>query len=324
MQQLDTTRVARLTGPDSDNATDVRWNVHGTDLGHPLAHRGRLHLVFGDTWGADGVEGRDWRSNVMARVADPDPAKGLVFADMVTDDRGWAKELLGSRKITHWEKTVIPTNGVSTGERMVLHYMSVRRWGRPGRWRLNHAGLAHSDDDGRTWTKHRRARWPGRSNFGQVAFVPADAMPDGDAAHVHVFGIPGGRLGAAHLARVPRDEVLAVDRYEYWDGTWWQPDRAAAAEVVPAPVGELSVRWSSHHERWIMLYLHARRHEVVARTATDLTGPWELAAVVATATDYPMLYAPYLLPETSASLDLYFTMSRFDDYNVDLMRTCLQ
>src|SRR5579864_3285402 len=30
----DVVRVAQLTGPGSANATDIRWNVFGADLGH--------------------------------------------------------------------------------------------------------------------------------------------------------------------------------------------------------------------------------------------------------------------------------------------------
>src|SRR6056297_3234385 len=62
--------VRQLTGPDSPNATD-RWNVHGTDLGHMIRHKGALYMVFGDTYGPDGGA---WRSSTMARIADPQDA----------------------------------------------------------------------------------------------------------------------------------------------------------------------------------------------------------------------------------------------------------
>lgn len=311
---MDVEDVAQLTGPGSINATDVRWNVYGTDLGHPVVHRGNLYLVFGDTWGADGVEGRQWRSNVMARVADPDPRHGLEFADMLTDERGWARELLSSRKIRGIEKTVIPTAGISDGRRLVLHYMSVRSWDGPGRWTVRHSGFAHSDDDGRTWRKDRRARWRGGRRFGQVAFAHDDGRPR------FMFGIPAGRHGSAVLARLPGGDPLRLDRYEYWDGHRWQDDEASAAPVVPAPVGELSVRWSPYHDRWLMLYLHEGRRAVVLREARAVTGPWEGPRVVATADRFPQLYAPYLLPDTGTGTDVFFTMSRFDVYNVFLMR----
>ena len=75
----DTYEVARLTGPGSINATDSRWYVHGTDLGHMFEHRGRTYMVFGDTFGPPGKPpafGEDWRSNVMAYGRDRDPSDG--------------------------------------------------------------------------------------------------------------------------------------------------------------------------------------------------------------------------------------------------------
>lgn len=306
--------VAQLTGAGSPNDTATRWNVHGTDLGHTFEHRGELYMVFGDTYGEGGLQGADWRSNVLARIADPDPAAGLAFTEMVAGPSGQAREILHSRKINGVEKTVIPTYGVSTGDRMVLHYMSVRRWGAAGEWDVDHAGLAWSDN-GRTWLKARDAVWSG-DTFAQVAFVPA-------AGRIYVFGIPAGRSGGARLARVDRAELLDLDAWEYWTGeTWVRGDRGAAVEVVPGPVGELSVTWSPAHARWLMLYLNHDGEAVVLRSARSLTGPWSAESTVVTAAEQPTLYAPYVVPGASGD-ELYFTLSRFDVYNVFLLKVGL-
>ncbi|MDP8932036.1 MAG: DUF4185 domain-containing protein, partial [Actinomycetota bacterium] len=82
--------VAQLTGPGSINRTDERWNVHGTDLGHLFEHEGQLVMVFGDTFGP---EKRDWRSNALARLSHA-TRDGLHIESMVTDARGWARELI--------------------------------------------------------------------------------------------------------------------------------------------------------------------------------------------------------------------------------------
>lgn len=133
-QQADAPRltaavIAKLTGPESLNETGAWWNVYGTDLGHMFEHEDRLFLVFGDTYRD---RKRAWRSNVMAWTEDDNPRDGLSFDGMITAPSGHAQELLPSRKIWGWERTVIPTYGVSVGGRMFLHYMSVRYWGRPG------------------------------------------------------------------------------------------------------------------------------------------------------------------------------------------------
>lgn len=302
----------QLTGPGSPNQTFERWNVGGTDLGFTFFHDDDLYMVFGDTYGR---ERRDWRSNTMAKLADVEsPAAGLEIEHFISDPSGRATELLSSKKVYWVEQTVIPTSGISVGSRMILHYMSVRRWVAPGRWRINHAGLAYSDDDGQTWVK-TGPEWGARSNFAQVAFVRDPEEPDS----VYVFGIPAGRFGQVRLARASADSILRTASYEYWDGRDWTSAEAAAEAVVPAPVGELSVAWNGYLGRWVMMYLDERHKAIVVRTAEQLTGPWTEPKLVTTARDHPQLYAPFIIPFQSDQPEIFFTMSRWDSYNVYLM-----
>ncbi len=311
------TVTQQLTGPGSPNRTFQRWNIGGTDLGHTFFHKGDLYMVFGDTYGR---ERQDWRSNTMAKVAAIDsPASGLEFESFVGDAEGRATELLSSHKVYWVEPTVIPTNGVSVGDRMILHYMSVRRWVAPGRWRINHAGMAYSDDDGITWARTGEM-WDKSTNFAQVAFV----RDPGDSDHIYLFGIPAGRHGAVHLARVPVDDILNIRAYRYWDGTEWSPAHSDAVEVAPRPVGELSVAWSGHLDLWMMMYLNERHRAIVVRTAEELTGTWSDERLITTGQDHPQLYAPFIIPFDSNDPDVFFTMSRWDAYNVFLMHLHLQ
>lgn len=312
-EQLGSLSVTQqLTGPGSPNQTFERWNVGGTDLGFTFFHEGDLFMVFGDTYGR---ERQDWRSNTMAKMADIEsPASGLQIEHFISDPSGRATELLSSQKVYWVEQTVIPTNGVSVDSRMVLHYMSVRRWTAPGQWRINHAGLAFSDDDGRSWIK-TGPMWGERSNFAQVAFVRDEAKP----GSVFLFGIPAGRFGHVRLARVASDSMLRRAAYEYWDGSAWTSAEEEAATVVPAPVGELSVAWSDHLGLWVMMYLDERHRAIVVRTSETLTGPWSEPSLVASARDHPQLYAPFIIPFESGEPEIFFTMSRWDSYNVYLM-----
>lgn len=307
--------ISQLTGPGSPSRTDERWNIAGTDLGFSFKHRDKLYMVFGDTWGRDGVQGADWRSNTMA-IAEPHPDHGYVIADAVAGSNGEAKELLRSLKVPKEEYTVIPTAGIAVDDRMYLHYMSINYWDQHD-WGyqepvLNGSGLAYSDDGGQTWVKDETAWWPGNSDFGQAAMVKRDG-------YVYMFGTPAGRFGPAKLLRVAETELLNPAEYEYWTGDIWESDPAMAAEVVPAPVGELSVRWSDHHQQWFMMYLNDITHTIVLRTASQLTGPWSDEEIIVTAAEYPHLYAPFMLPIEGE--DIYFTMSIFQpDYQVFLMK----
>jgi hypothetical protein len=89
--------------------------------------------------------------------------------------------------------------------------------------------------------------------------------------------------------------------------------------VVPGPVGELSVAWIGYLERWVMMYLDARHRAIVVRTSETLTGPWSEPSLLASARDHPQLYAPFIIPFDSNEPDIFFTMSRWDSYNVYLM-----
>jgi hypothetical protein len=249
-------------------------------------------------------------------IATDEPGSGFIVRDMVTDEDGQAKELLASLKKPGREYTVIPTSGIAVGGRMYLHYMSVRDWkGTSWGYRgpaVNGAGFAFSDDGGQSWVKDESARWTGETSFTQAAMVE-------DEGHIYVFGTPAGRFGPAKLLRTTGDRLLDPGSYEYWSGSGWVSDAATAAEVVPAPVGELSVRWSPYHERWLMMYLNDVTHNIVLRTAEKLEGPWDAEQVVVRAREFPTLYAPFMLPQISGP-DIYFTMSLFNVYNVFLVR----
>jgi hypothetical protein len=316
----DTFQIARLTGPDSINDTGPRWGVYGTDLGSMFEHRGRIYHLFGDTFGEPGLPGQgQWISNTLAWGRTRDPAEGLFFDHMPTDETGTAKELIPKQALPF---NTIPTYGVSTGSRMFLHYMDVIEFVGGGDWNLDSSGIAYSDDDGENWTLSE-VTWPGDSNFGQACFVK-------QGQYVYLFGIPGGRHGGIQLARIHRQDMLAQDRYEYWDGTGWvRGDHTAAITLVPGSVGEFSIRWNSYYRKWLLTYLHdVPRPEwgtgaVVIRVADCLVGPWSEERVVVTSLEAPQLYAPFLPPRWNDGPDIYFAMSLFGPYDVFWWHTSL-
>jgi hypothetical protein len=319
--------VALLTGPGSINATDVRYQVKATDLGIMWRdEQGRILTAFGDTFGA-GWTGPgsgagdpatlDWRSNTLARSTDPEPGDGLTFDDFVTDRPGHAAELIPSLKQDHVEISTIPTGGVNVDARDYLAYMSVRHFGPPGRWTTNHSGIAYSADGGQTWVEALGARRPNTPSFDDPFQMIAFARRDG---LLYAFGTPNGRFGDAYVARVPEDRLLDPSGYEYWTGTGWRAGPATLARpVVDGPVGELSVRYDETLRLWVMSYLDEALGSIVLRLAPAPTGPWGPELAVASASTYPTLYGGFQHPH-SRGTEIYFTMTRFDPYNVSLMR----
>lgn len=79
----------------------------------------------------------------------------------------------------------------------------------------------------------------------------------------------------------------------------------------------------SYYRKWLMMYLNEDKAAIVLRAADCLAGPWGEETTVATAADYPQLYAPFMLPKWNDGPEIYFTMSLFGPYEVSLMQTSL-
>nr|WP_155980714.1 DUF4185 domain-containing protein [Nocardia sp. CNY236] len=320
--------VGQVTGRGSENRTDMRWQIDGTDLGLMWETTpGEVAVVFGDTFGdgwsvgGAGADDQDWRSNVIGFSTDRDLSDGLTLETFAQDSPCHAAEILASRKIKNWETTTIPTSGFAIGDRQYLSYMSVNRWSRiPGMWWTNYGGLAYSDDHGRTWHKDPHAKW--ENFFGLGRFQVAAMVPHGD--HVYMFGTPNGRIGVIGLARVPTDEVLNKSAYQYWvDGDWVPAAENDATPLVFGIAGELSVHFDQETDRWRMVYLDPARGAIVLRSAASPQGAWSDAVPLIDTADYPKSYGGFIHP-WSTSDDLYFMLSEWDSYNVYLMHARLK
>jgi hypothetical protein len=323
------TEIAQLTGPDGMNDTAAAA-VAGTDLGSMTNLGDRTYFFFGDTFGerdpdSTGGQGGIWRSNVSAWTTDHDPSDGVSFDGWApADDLGWAEALVEGEHDANdgeGEVTKIPTHGFAIGDTLYISYMSVSYWGEPGAWDANYAGLAKSTDQGETWTPLDEPRWPGDSNFIQVAPV---IVTDGGAEYVYFWTIPSGRFGGVALMRVPATEEAVEDptAYAYFTGTEadgtprWDSDMDAAQLVVEGTIGELSVMWSDYLDRWIMTYSDGG--DAYIREGVTPWGPWNAPVLLASGAEYPGLYSPYMTPRYVAGggKRIYFSMSLWGPYNV--------
>ncbi|WP_129785156.1 DUF4185 domain-containing protein [Promicromonospora panici] len=327
----DVERVGQITGAEGPGDT-TQYSVNFTDLGSMFEADGKVWFAFGDTFGErdddmTGGGGSLWRSNTLGWTTDADPSDGITIEGMILDDAGVAKELLASKKVDGDEITVIPTHGFATDAGMYLHYMSVRQWGTPGEWEVNHAGLAKSTDEGQTWEKLDAPRWGGESGFVQIS--PAHVTVGG-RDWLYVWGVTHGRFGGVSLARVPAAQVEDPAAWQYFAGLAdggagsgadaaprWAADPVDAALVLDDTVGELSVVWNDHLDRWIMTYL-AEGRGIVLREGLSPWGPWGEPFELVGATEVPGPYAPYMLPRYTedGGRTIYFALSIWDPYNV--------
>lgn len=322
------TEVAQLTGPGAINDTEA-VGVAGTDLGSMVTIGDTTHFFFGDTFGerspdSYGGQGGAWRSNVSALSTDSDPTDGISFDGWAPlDGIGLAAPLIEGDHDGNdagGEVTKIPTYGFAIDGDLYVHFMSVRKWGDAGAWDANYAGLVKSIDGGNTWSVVDGVRWPGDSNFVQVATAN---VRDGGEEYVYLWGIPSGRFGGVQLMRVKASvaTVENVQEYSYFTGVSggkprWSPDASQAVTVIDPTVGELSVMWSEYLRRWVMTYSDAGNAYI--REGLAPWGPWGDPIEVVSGSDYPGLYAPYLSPRYvgDGGKRLYFTMSLWGPYNV--------
>lgn len=323
-----TKMIARVTGATpagetmpNPNQIHMNYDVGGTDLGIVWDKGGGEYFIaFGDTNDTAG----NWnRSNVLAISSDTNLEDGLAFSTMIQSKPGHAKEILPSKKINNDEMTVIPTAGVTVGNRHYIHYMSVNHWGPAGRWYTNYSGIAYSDDNGQNWTKSPSARWYNNTSTWNNPFQMAAFLKD--SGFVYMYATPNGRFGDVYLARVPENGLLNIGDYRYWDGSGWSAAQSAARPVAIGVAGEMSVAYNTHFKRYIMTYLNEDRQAIVMRDAATPIGPWSGEKILVPG-DFTGLgqYNAYMHPLSNNGPQLYFIMSTwYPDYNTHLMKTTL-
>ncbi len=337
------TQVGWITGPNSDSYT--RFGISGADLGivwdnGQTGANNQVLIAFGDTFGNCSVPDQEWRKNTLFRSSDrnladgitvPNPVPGNIYAGSPVDAArpNFSRQVIQSLGLAATEVTIIPTAGISVGTTQYVNFMSVSQWGSAGQWSTNFSAVAVSNDNGETWTvpvTSIRPSWfntvPGVAftwgdqNFQMGAYVRS-------GGYVYAYGTGAGRGGMPFLSRVVESAVADKSAYEYYTPFGWLKGFPfLAVQVVWAPGSEMSVAWNDYLKKFVMLYTNTTS-AVVMRTADKPEGPWSQAKTIVSSTAIPGgIYAPYIHPWSTGS-DLYFTLSRWSDYSVMLMRTSL-
>lgn len=335
--------VGWITGPNTDSYS--RFGISGADLGivwdnGQSGAGNQVLMAFGDTFGNCTVTDQEWRNNTLFRSSDrnladgimtPNPVPGNIYAGSPVDAGrpNFSRQVIRSLGLAATEVTIIPTAGISVGTTQYVNFMSVSQWGSAGQWSTNFAAVAVSNDNGETWTvpvTSIRPSWfntvPGVAfTWGDQNFQMGAYLRNG--GYVYSYGTGAGRGGMPFLSRVVESSVTDKSAYEYYTPFGWLKGFPfLAVQVVWAPGSEMSVAWNDYLKKFVMLYTNTLS-AVVMRTADKPEGPWSQAKAIVGSTAVPGgIYAPYIHPWSSGS-DLYFTLSRWSDYSVMLMRTSL-
>ncbi|HEY0132808.1 MAG TPA: DUF4185 domain-containing protein, partial [Nannocystis sp.] len=223
-----TRKIADLTGPGT---SAEQWGVGGTDLGIPVRQPdGQIAYIFGDTFEDHGVGGPGWRSPVLLRSAPGNLAAGVQFTGAAGGQ--YAKQILDyAHNDVH--STWLPTDAITIGDRMYLHYMVNKGLGN-----VLWSEIAYSDDNGEHWVSSGTS-WAGDENLSLRQLWTWERGGDG---YVYTLSTAFTRDRGIILHRVPEDQLLVKAAYEPWgfsgEWAWGNP----ATEVLTGKFGELCLR----------------------------------------------------------------------------------
>lgn len=264
--------------------------IQGRDGGGSSSAFGQSIWVYGDTVLNDvASDGTNWHTNSwdirdratwMTDVETPVDALGAprYFVELSADELAW--------------------NELHAAEDCPEAPCSVR-------WALWPSNPLYDEARGRAWILYGLyndelpsgigiASWAGldqpvvRHTIGEGdswLLFPAPELEWANAPLVHddwlyAFGCQlRGLARPCMLARAPLEDPSDRSAWRFFDGDVWVADASEADELFDgAPIMEVS--WNDALERWLLVYSKPFDHDVVARTAEHLVGPWSREEVL--------------------------------------------
>jgi hypothetical protein len=320
-------------------STARQFGVGGADLGIPYDRSrfgsGLTGFVFGDTFTGDSKGSGTWLgSPILLYSADlPDATTsfeaasgGAQAAQLLTythnADNGYGVEV--SR---------IPNDAfVDPGGRTWLTYTSVRDWSAANdQYGALFCGLAHSDDDGRTWTDYA-AVWKNDGSDGYNGWSPlmmqsfAGIGNNNDDGYLYIVSKEWGRSHNRNgpiLMRVPWQQIATRADYQYWgwNGNAWAWGTSAPTPLFGGlgPIGELSVK--NIGGTWVMAYFDVGGYCVATRTAAAVDQVWTAPKQQIRGQapwwqfwvkSFPQLYGGYIHPLSVSPADVTLYVSQWN------------
>ena len=245
-----TRKIRDLTGPGT---SAKQWGVGGTDLGIPVRQpNGQIAYIFGDTFENDGVGGPGWRSPVLLRSAPGGLAAGIEFTGAAGG--AYAKQILDYEH-NELHSTWLPTDAITIGDRMYLHYMVNKGLGN-----VVWSEIAYSDDNGENWISSGTS-WAGDEDLSLRQLWTWERGGDG---YVYTLSTSFTRDRGIILYRVPEEQLLEKAAYEPWgfaDGAWaWGNP---ATEVLTGKFGELCLR--RVEDKWVLSWFNAGDYDITIK-----------------------------------------------------------
>ena len=259
--------------------------IVGHDGGRSATLFGHSVWIYGDTFlSVSDDAGRNFHSNSFAWMDDLDPFSGSDPSHGLSD---FAERLDGHGAPTTFfpftaEEAAYNQAHAADGARWALWPLAMTFDApraralvffeiidaKPGAWNFHGTGRSlaiWSDFDGSAIRPVDKLFAENEPTYGEAAAI--------DGERLHTFACAGGGIDEASctLARVPLASVEQRATWEFWDGVAWSSNIASARPVLRAGSGLCVFR---REGVWIATYARPLGNEVVARTASSLTGPW--------------------------------------------------
>lgn len=247
-----TRKIKDLTGTKTSSG---QFGVGGTDLGIAVRQpNGKIAYIFGDTFGGDGVGTGDWRSPVLLRSEPGNLEAGITFTGAAGGQH--AKQILDYAHDTNQWSTWLPSDVITIGQRMYLHYIVNKGLGQ-----VQWTKIAYSDDNGENWTQSD-ARWEGGENNSLQQLWTWERGTDGFVYILSTKFISRDRGIILH--RVPEGKILEKAAYEPWgfkDGQWkWGNP---ATEVLTGKTGEMCLR--RVEGKWVLAWFNQGDYDITIK-----------------------------------------------------------
>ena len=237
------------TGRPTAAKTLSNFGLDGADLGYPVENRGKLLLLFGDSWppphggGAAGGIPPDDAVGVTLRKDPPSRDGGCL--DLQIHDTGQQKRLFAPAKMVGPTPVKqgffnVPSGGVSVGKQLYgffwtdhcshpnpLGPLPESPLARPaptqkcpetdGSNSVGRAVLASSDDEGHTFN-HAVSMPVGFVYSIAVNAEQESDLPPNQRLGVFVFGVPRYRASAPYLAYAPPGSLADISTWRFFVG----------------------------------------------------------------------------------------------------------
>jgi hypothetical protein len=357
------TKISQLVGDydreretQTTNLTQTRYQLISTDLGVPFYHKGRIYLLFGDSFGGNG-------GDAIAHTTDFNPENGL-YLDFIQNASGiYQPVIVPGISQNAFE---VPMEGVSVNGRMYIYHTTDSTSG-PAGDTMGRSVVAVSDNDGYSFAYQYDLS---RQYFINVSIVQTEAaqwpgLPQTSGLGLVMFGSGAYRQSDVYLAFQPEAQIDTQASIRYFAGldsgvkpTWSTSEASAKALFNQPCVGELSVSYNTFIRKWIMLYNCAlsQTRGINMRWADKPWGPWSDPQIIfrpwedngychfihtswtfqkcdnvqdpGHENEWGGEYGPYqfetLATGNDTSTTIYFTMSTWNPYTVVLMKATLQ